>query len=108
MKNKNHIEISKFMSYVLRHKPESIGVVLDREGWVKIIDLIYFSNKEGWKLDQETIFTIVENSDKKRFSISSDGFRIRAVQGHSLPQVGIKYKEKILLSSSIMARQQNF
>lgn len=94
MKNKGNVEISKFLSYVLRHKPEAIGLKLDSEGWVGIIDLIYCANKEGWKLDQKTIYTIIESGDKKRFAISSDGLRIRAIQGHSSQQVKIKYEEK--------------
>lgn len=94
MEKKENVEISKFLSYVLRHKPEAIGLELDNEGWVDIITLIDCASKKGLKLDQEIIYYIVEKDDKKRFSISSDGLRIRAAQGHSSQQVKIKYEER--------------
>lgn len=92
MSEKN-TDISKFLSYILRHEPETIGVVLDKEGWAKISDLILCSTKEGCKLNNNIICDLVENSDKKRFSISDDGLRIRAAQGHSTQQVNIDHKE---------------
>ncbi|EOL8943220.1 RNA 2'-phosphotransferase [Cronobacter dublinensis] len=93
--DKKHAEVSKFLSYVLRHQPEAIGLTLDREGWADIGLLIICATKDGKHLDQHLIKSIVENSDKKRFAISEDGLRIRAVQGHSSQQVGIEYQEKI-------------
>jgi putative RNA 2'-phosphotransferase len=87
-------DISKFLSYVLRHRPDAIGMELDREGWVEIAALITAAAKAGKKLDGDLIRSIVETSDKKRFSISGDGLRIRAAQGHSSPSVHISYPEK--------------
>lgn len=92
---KQHTEVSKFLSYVLRHQPDAIGLSLDKEGWAVITDLLICANKEGYNLDQPLLQTIVANSDKKRFTISEDGLNIRAVQGHSTQQVDISYKEKI-------------
>lgn len=94
MQKESHQDISKFLSFILRHKPEAIGLSLDHEGWAIIIDLILCSTKEGYILNDNLIRSIVENSDKKRFSISDDGLRIRAAQGHSTQQVDIKYREK--------------
>ncbi|QYM97684.1 RNA 2'-phosphotransferase [Dickeya ananatis] len=88
-------DISKFLSYILRHQPEAIGLSLDKEGWAVISDLILCAVKEGYILDNSLIHSIVDNSDKRRFTISDDGLRIRAVQGHSTQQVNISYKEKI-------------
>jgi putative RNA 2'-phosphotransferase len=87
-------EISKFLSYVLRHQPDAIGISLDREGWADITSLIAAAIKAGKQLDHELIHTVVATSDKKRFAISEDGLRIRAVQGHSTESVDIRYAEK--------------
>ncbi len=79
--NTNLKSLSKFMSLVLRHKPEEIGIKLDANGWVSIEDLVLKSNG---KLTHETIKSIVEQNDKKRFAISDDGKSVRANQGHSV------------------------
>lgn len=94
MKKDIHHDTSKFLSYILRHKPEAIGLSLDNEGWAIINDLILCCAKEGYRLNDNLIRSIVESSDKKRFSISGDGLRIRAAQGHSTQQVDIKHIEK--------------
>ncbi len=78
-------DTSKFLSFVLRHKPEAIGIVLDREGWADIDKLILCAQKAGKRLTRALLDTVVATSDKKRFSYSSDGRCIRAVQGHSIP-----------------------
>jgi len=93
--SKQLTEISKFLSYVLRHQPEVIGITLDREGWVDISALIAAAAKDGKQLDLNLIQTVVATSDKKRFAISEDGLRIRAVQGHSTKSVDISYVEKV-------------
>ncbi len=79
-------DTSKFLSFVLRHKPEAIGIVLDREGWADIDKLILCAQKAGKRLTRALLDTVVATSDKKRFSYSSDGRCIRAVQGHSTSQ----------------------
>lgn len=93
--SKQHAETSKFLSYVLRHEPQSIGLVLDREGWADITALIAGARQSGRELDEALIRAVVERSDKKRFSISEDGLRIRAAQGHSTESVAIMYTEKL-------------
>jgi putative RNA 2'-phosphotransferase len=85
--SKNLADVSKFLSFVLRHKPDAIGIALDSEGWVAIADLIAAANHSGQQLDRSLIQSVVDSSDKKRFSISCDGMRIRAVQGHSAQSV---------------------
>jgi putative RNA 2'-phosphotransferase len=93
--SKNLSEVSKFLSYVLRHQPDAIGITLDREGWTDITMLIAAANNYGKQFDYALIRTVVTKSDKKRFVISEDGLRIRAVQGHSTESVGISYVEKV-------------
>ncbi|CDM91709.1 RNA 2'-phosphotransferase [Xenorhabdus bovienii] len=88
-------KISKFLSYVLRHQPESIGLTLDNEGWADIGVLIKCAEKHGKHLNHALIATIVETNDKKRFAISDDQKRIRAVQGHSSQKVNISYQAQV-------------
>lgn len=93
---KRHEDISKFLSFILRHEPEAIGLTLDNEGWANINALIDgATTKEGKQLDLSLIKEVVAGSDKKRFAISGDGLSIRAVQGHSTKEVDINYVEKI-------------
>ncbi|RCW20024.1 putative RNA 2'-phosphotransferase [Ciceribacter lividus] len=77
-------ETSKFLSYVLRHAPESIGLDLDGEGWTDIDTLVRKANAAGQAIDQEMLLRTVRESEKKRFTLSEDGTRIRAAQGHSI------------------------
>ena len=81
---KNFESSSKFLSLVLRHKPEEIGLALDSEGWALIDELIKLANATGQNFDRQTIEMIVSTSDKQRFALSQDGQRIRANQGHSV------------------------
>ncbi|WP_193017244.1 MULTISPECIES: RNA 2'-phosphotransferase [Gammaproteobacteria] len=81
---KDKVQISRFLSYILRHAPESIGLSLDDQGWGEISQLILLAQKNGTPLTLELINDVVETNDKKRFAISEDGLFIRAVQGHSL------------------------
>jgi putative RNA 2'-phosphotransferase len=77
-------ETSKFLSYVLRHAPESIGISLDQNGWTSVDDLISKANASGRRLDLKSLLAVVETSDKKRFTLSDDETLIRAAQGHSV------------------------
>lgn len=77
-------QTSKFLSLVLRHAPERIGLVLDAHGWADVDALIAKANAAGVTLDRLTLLEIVATSDKQRFTLSADGTRIRAAQGHSV------------------------
>ena len=81
---KQHKHISKFLSLVLRHQPEEIGLTLDHEGWANVAELIEKMNKKGGKLDFALLQIIVDTNDKKRYSFNEDKTRIRANQGHSV------------------------
>jgi putative RNA 2'-phosphotransferase len=74
--------LSKFLSLVLRHKPEEIGLKLDAQGWADVEDLLSKAQTQG--LTKALLEQIVRESDKQRFALSPDGLRIRANQGHSL------------------------
>lgn len=74
---------SKFLSLVLRHRPDLIGLSLDAAGWADMAELIRLS--QGHRtLTRDVIEAVVAGSDKQRFAISEDGLRIRANQGHSI------------------------
>ncbi len=76
--------ISKFLSLVLRHKPQSIGLVLDEAGWAGVDELLAKAAAAGRRLSRDTLAEVVGRSDKQRFALSADGLRIRANQGHSI------------------------
>ncbi len=81
---KQQTRISKFLSLVLRHKPETIGIELDQNGWIDINQLIEKSNKYGIQFDRETLNHIVATNSKKRFAFNDKFDKIRASQGHSI------------------------
>lgn len=85
------IKTSKFLSYILRHKPETIDITLDQQGWVNIEYLIKQANLHREQLTRDIIEVVVKTIDKKRFTISEDGLKIRAAQGHSTDQVNISH-----------------
>lgn len=76
-------QVSKYLSYVLRHNPESIGIDMDDFGWVMISDIVELSDpKLG--LTESKVKDVVTNSKKNRFRIDDSGKRIKANQGHTL------------------------
>lgn len=85
--SKTRIQQSKFLSLVLRHKPEEIGMQLDPEGWLDIQELIENANARGHNLSLEIVHELVAESDKQRFALNEDGTKIRANQGHSVREV---------------------
>lgn len=76
--------LSKFLSLVLRHKPQSIGLVLDAAGWASIEELLSRAAAAGRRISRDALAEVVVSSDKQRFALSADGLRIRANQGHSI------------------------
>ena len=91
MNPKQATNISRFLSLVLRHQPETIGITLADDGWTSVDALITAMNKHGHELDFEMLETVVETNDKKRFAFSDDGEMIRANQGHSV-EVNLGYQ----------------
>ncbi len=89
----NETKISKFLSLVLRHKPETIGLELDEYGWADIPTLIEGMQKANYEINLGVLKRIVESSDKQRFKISNNLTKIRANQGHSIV-VNLNLKEE--------------
>ena len=85
---------SKFISLILRHKPETIGITLDEHGWADVQELIDGINHAGGhSLDRETLEEIVRSDEKQRYSFNEDHTLIRANQGHSIA-VDVELEEK--------------
>lgn len=77
-------KISKFLSLILRHAPEKIGLQLDAQGWANVDELLAKAAKGRMRISREVLDEVVATNDKKRFAFSEDGQRIRANQGHSI------------------------
>lgn len=85
--------ISKYISLILRHKPEVIGIKLDEHGWANVTELIDGIKKDNPEFDMATLEEIVSTDSKGRYSFNDDKTLIRANQGHSIP-VDIELEEK--------------
>lgn len=93
--NKNEIiKLGRFISLVLRHHPESIGLKLDEFGYANVDELISQMNKHGKYIDFDTLKYIVDTNDKQRYSFNGDFTKVRANQGHSI-NVDLRLTEKI-------------
>lgn len=75
-------QISKTLSYWLRHAPDAGGLTLDAAGWAPVDAVMSALDREG--LDSALLERVVADSDKQRFELSDDGKSIRARQGHSV------------------------
>ena len=86
-RNKN---TSKFISLILRHKPETIGITLEEHGWADVTELIAGINQSGGHmLDMETLEEIVRTDEKQRYSFNEDHTLIRTNQGCCLPVTSV-------------------
>lgn len=93
MDDKRRTKISKFLSLILRHQPEAVGLKLDENGWARVDDLIKACRVNGRAFNLNELREVVETNDKKRFSFDETGTRIRASQGHSIA-VEIEFEKK--------------
>ena len=87
------ISASKFISLILRHKPETIGITLDEHGWADV-DALIDGIRRTQPFDREMLEEIVATDEKGRYSFNDDKTLIRANQGHSIP-VDVELEEKI-------------
>jgi putative RNA 2'-phosphotransferase len=81
---KHLVGLSKFLSLVLRHDPGAIGLTLDAQGWVDVAELLAKAAAAGKPIERADFDTIVALNDKRRFTLSESGIRVRAAQGHSV------------------------
>lgn len=88
----NDVKIGKYLSLILRHKPQIIGIELDKNGWADTEELINGVKNKFPYFNMEQLEHIVKTNDKKRYSFNEDKSKIRANQGHSL-NVDVELKE---------------
>jgi putative RNA 2'-phosphotransferase len=93
-KEKQDIHLSKFLSLVLRHQPETIGITLDENGWTDTEVLIEKLHQHGFVIDSDALKHVVATNSKKRFALTEAGDKIRANQGHSV-EVELGYSPAI-------------
>ena len=82
--NTQVVSTSKFLSLILRHQPEKIGLSLDANGWANIDELLRLSAAKGRPLTRALLDEVVATNDKQRFMLNEDRSMIRASQGHSI------------------------
>lgn len=85
--------ISRYMSLILRHNPDVIGISLDEHGWANVNELINGIAKNNAGFNMESLEEIVRTDSKQRYSFNDDKTLIRANQGHSIP-VDVELEEK--------------
>ena len=94
MKKEDDISLGKFISLILRHRPEKIGITIEKQGaWANVSELIGGMNKVGKNIDINTLERIVKENNKQRYSFNEDHTKIRANQGHSIP-VDVELEKK--------------
>lgn len=93
MNKSQQITLSKTLSYWLRHKPEKIGLVLEKDGWVSVDELIERAKSEIY-ITLDDLKQVVADNDKQRFSFNDDFTKIKANQGHTT-DVEIKFKKVV-------------
>ncbi len=77
-------ELGRFLSLILRHKPQLAGIALDSHGWAQVDALLEGCRRAGRMIDQKTLERIVAENNKQRYSFNEDHTKIRANQGHSI------------------------
>ena len=100
---------SKFLSLVLRHQPETIGIELSSSGWVEVDELLAAIARypNNIKLDRKSLEDVVGNNDKQRFEFNEDRSSIRARQGHSVG-VNLGYQPTIPPETLLHGTPQKF
>ena len=90
--------VSKFISLVLRHKPQEANLVLDKYGYARTSELVAGVKKKYPEFNNDILIKIVETDEKQRYSFKDNGKLIRANQGHSFPvDLGLEAQQPPLL-----------
>ncbi|CAI3652941.1 RNA 2'-phosphotransferase-like protein [Clostridium neonatale] len=77
-------ELSRYISLILRHKPEVVGIALDEHGWANVEELINGIAK-NYEFNMGILEEIVKTDNKQRYLFNDDKTLICANQGHSIP-----------------------
>ena len=78
--NRRLTKISKYMSFILRHHPETIGLELDSERWASVEELVAKANASGKSITLEQVQQVVAQNEQKIFALSDDEQRIRCTE----------------------------
>ncbi|MGA7732215.1 MAG: RNA 2'-phosphotransferase [Chloroflexia bacterium] len=84
MDEKQLVRTSKFLSLVLRHRPQLAGLTLDSAGWVSVEALLAGCASKGLPITRGELEEVVARNNKQRFAFDESGMLIRANQGHSV------------------------
>ncbi|MEM7375407.1 MAG: RNA 2'-phosphotransferase [Bacteroidota bacterium] len=76
--------IGRFLSLLLRHRPEILDLDLDQQGWTDVDTLLHKLSSTDKAISREELDLIVAENPKKRYAFNDDKSRIRAQQGHSV------------------------
>jgi putative RNA 2'-phosphotransferase len=92
MNKKTHQSLSKTMSYILRHRPLEFGIILDKEGYCSLEELVQsLCHHEKWgRVKKEDVLDVVKQCEKQRYEVKEG--KIRARYGHSIQEIA--YEEK--------------
>jgi putative RNA 2'-phosphotransferase len=79
--NKRLTKISKYLTFILRHEPQSIGLKRDADGWCSVEELVTKANSSGKSITMEQVRAVVAANEQQLFTLSDDGLliRVRAV-----------------------------
>lgn len=91
--DKKEKRIGKFVSLLLRHHPEKIGLNIDEHGWADVNELIEKISPQ-YTLTKDILHQLAFGTDKQRYEFSEDGRKIRAIHGHSIT-VDLEYEPKV-------------
>jgi putative RNA 2'-phosphotransferase len=94
MNEKENKQLSKFLSYVLRHDPSELDITLDANGWTEVSLLLQHLRLRFPTVDMEALEYMVATNSKQRFSFNHTKTMIRANQGHSVP-VDLNYVAQV-------------
>ena len=83
--SEHYTRISRYLSYVLRHRPDELGLQLDDGGWIDVDVLLAACAANGRRITNDDLAWVVAHNDKGRFAFDGGRLRIRATQGHSVP-----------------------
>ena len=75
--------LSRFLTFLLRHKPNDYPLAIDREGfasWPEVVDMV---QERFYDVTEEQIRSLIAGAEKKRFELRGD--KVRATYGHSFP-----------------------
>jgi putative RNA 2'-phosphotransferase len=102
LSDKDLAKLSHILSYALRHNPLKYNLVLDKEGWTSISELLialslhhHYHHNNRWlrHIEKQNLEEVVARSDKVRFEIKDD--KIRALYGHSSSFIPFSKIQKI-------------